>query len=280
MTVAAPQDDLAPIATLLRCPACQGTLALGDPITCNSCGAGYRREHGVACFAATEADSRQDLADWTEHWGGDNQALASQRFFSWYRQAVFARTVAHYAHKHFPASGVFLEAGCGTSETSIRIDTQAGRRVLVAMDIVPAAAAGAHPIMAVRLAGDAFRMPFATGSLDGIWNVGVMEHFLHDRIDAMVREFRRVLKPGGALIMLWPARTSIPQRMLRATEFFINLRRREAPFRFHPDEISQLRSRAEGRDVLRRNGFEPLEVSGEWRSLHAFKVVVGAVPAG
>lgn len=275
-----PANDLAPIAALLRCPACQGTLDLGDPIRCNTCGVQYRHEHGVACFTAADDEARQDLADWSHHWAGDNQALLSQRFFSWYRHAVFARTVAHYVHKHFPPSGVFLEAGCGTSETSTRIATHDGGRVLVAMDIVPAAAAGAHPIMAVRIAADAFRMPFATGSLDGIWNVGVMEHFPHDRIDAMVREFRRVLRPGGTLIMLWPARTSLPQRMLRVAEFFINLRRRGAPFRFHPDEISQLRSRAEGRHVLQRSGFEPLEVSGEWRSLHAFKVVVGRAPAG
>src|SRR3546814_6051263 len=95
----------------------------------------------------------------------------------------------------------------------------------------------------------------------------------------MLQEFRRVLRPGGGLVMVCPARTALPQRLLRVAEFFITLRRSGAPFRFHPDEISQLRSRAEGRDVLRRNGFEPAEVSGEWRSLHAFKVVVGRAPA-
>ena len=46
-------------------------------------------------------------------------------------------------------------------------------------------------------------------------------------------------------------------RILRVLEFFINLRRRGEKFRFHPDEISQLRSVAQGRAVLSRHRSKP-----------------------
>jgi hypothetical protein len=106
-----------------------------------------------------------------------------------------------------------------------------------------------------------------------------MEHFTHDRIDAMMREFRRVLRPGAPLLLLWPGTTSPPQRMLRIVEKVIHLRGKRPDFRFHPPEISQLRSVQQGRDVLTRNGFDTLEIDNGPRSLFAFKTLVGRRPA-
>jgi hypothetical protein len=54
------------------------------------------------------------------------------------------------------------------------------------------------------------------------------------------------------------------------------LRRSGELFRFHPDEISQLRSSQEGRSVLMRNGFRVLEIDFGFRSLMAFKTLIGA----
>ena len=130
--------------------------------------------------------------------------------------------------------------------------------------------------MDVRVCGDIFCLPFQSDAIDGIWNVGVMEHFTHDQIDAILREFRRVLKPGSRVVLLWPAKFSIPQRILRVCEWFINLRRGEADkFRFHPDEISQLRSPRQGREVLTRNGFRPVAIDIGLRTLMAFETLVG-----
>jgi len=54
------------------------------------------------------------------------------------------------------------------------------------------------------LLGDLLRLPLATGSLDGIWNVGVMEHFAPADMPAACQELLRVLKPGGKLCLFWP----------------------------------------------------------------------------
>lgn len=129
-----------------------------------------------------------------------------------------------------------------------------------------------------RLCGDIFALPFQRESLDGIWNVGVMEHFTHDRIDLIMREFHRVLRSGARIILFWPAVDSIPQKILRALERVINLRRSGREFKFHPDEISKLRSKQEGADILTRNGFRPVFIDYGLRTLMAFKTVVGEKP--
>ncbi len=265
-----------PLLDRLACPACHGRLAgVEGGLACAACGAAYRVVDGAADLRPASAESKKEFEDWSKHWAHGNQETFSQRFFSFYRKAVFARTVAWFIDRFFPAEGVFVEAGSGTAETSMRIDKRGGRRVLVAVDLFLPVVARCHPVMDVRVAGDCFRLPFADASLDGIWNVGVMEHFTHDLIDAMMREFHRVLRPGAPLLMLWPATDSLPQKGLRLVEKVINLRRAGDRFQFHPDEISKLRSSAEGRDVCARNGFEPVFVDWGLRSLMAFKTVVG-----
>ena len=268
-----------PVLDRLACPGCAtALLAVPGGVECPACGTRYPETHGVLDFRLPDAQAKPEFADWTAHWSGSNQGSAAQRFFSFYRRAVFARTVAWFIERYFPPAGVLVEAGSGTAETSMRISKRGGDRVLVAVDLVLPVVAASHPVMDVRLAADIFRLPFAAKSVDGIWNVGVMEHFTHDLIDAMLREFRRVLRPGAPLLLLWPATDSLPQKGLRAVEAVVNLGRAGTPFRFHPDEISKLRSSAEGRDVLRRNGLEPVAVDPGVRSLFAFKTVVGRRP--
>ena len=49
-------------------------------------------------------------------------------------------------------------------------------------------------------------LPFDANSFDGIYNLGVMEHFHKDEIMVIAREFQRVLKPGGRLLLLGASR--------------------------------------------------------------------------
>jgi SAM-dependent methyltransferase len=222
-----------------------------------------------------QAAARESQKAWSEHWSDDRQSSFSQRFFSFYRKAVFARTVRYFVGKYFPKQGRFLEAGSGTSETSLRIDKGNRDKTLVAVDIVPRVLRNCHPIMDHRVCGDIFRLPFQDSSIDGIWNVGVMEHFTHEQIDKIMRELHRVLKPGCRIVLLWPGADSIPQKMLRVVEKVINIKKKDETFRFHPPEISQLKSMKEGHQVLKRNGFECLHIDYGFRSLLAFKTVVG-----
>lgn len=218
---------------------------------------------------------QDDASVWLQHWSEKNQRSIWQRFFSFYRKAVFARTVRFFTDRYFPPSGILVEAGSGTSETSMRIDKHNGARTLVAVDIVRFVLEQCHPVMDAKLAGDIFRLPFKENSVDGIWNVGVMEHFTQEQIDQILGEFHRVLRPRAPMILLWPGTDSIPQQLLRIVEIGINMSHRQKRFRFHPDEISQLRSSREGCEVLARNGFHILDTDYGLRSLMAFKTLVG-----
>lgn len=222
----------------------------------------------------TATDGSVSQQAWTEHWSDGKQQTISQRFFSFYRKAVFARAVSYFFNRYFPEKGIFVEAGSGTAETSMRIDKCGGSRKLVAADIVQPVLKHCHPVMDSRVCGDIFSLPFADNSVDGIWNVGVMEHFTQEQIDKIMKEFYRVLKPEQRIILLIPGADSPPQKMLKVLEFFINARGKQKDFRFHPPEISQLKSKKQGREMLSRNGFRTLEINYGWRSLLAFRILI------
>ena len=264
---------LEPVLACVRCRA--GVVIIANKIRCEGCGAVYAITNGIPDLRPhTAADRAEDIA-WSAHWSAENQDSSAQRFFSFYRKAVFARAVAYFVKRYLPHEGVLVEAGSGTSETSILVDKRGGALRLVALDLIRPVLERCQPVMDVCICGDIFSLPFQDGSLDGIWNVGVMEHFTQSEIDLILQEFRRVLKPGGRIVLLWPATFSIPQRILRVLEWLINLRQGSAKFRFHPDEISQLRSAAQGRAILKRNGFTTVAIDLGVRTLMAFETLIG-----
>lgn len=272
------EDGFAEVLACLACPHCCGSLGRQEAgLCCGRCGREYRIEDGIVDLRLDPA--RAEAEDWKDHWAEARQNTAVQRFFSWYRKVVFSRTVRHYCERYFPPQGVFLEAGSGTSETSMRMDKLGGRRTLVALDIVPSVLKRCHPVMDVRLSGDIFHLPFADASLDGLWNVGVMEHFTHAEIDSILSEFRRVLKPRAPMVLFWPGADSVPQKLLAAVQRLVRICGRPG-FRFHPPEISRLRSLRQGRRILERNGFEVHDLGFGLRSLFAFKLLVGARSGG
>ncbi|OHA41238.1 MAG: hypothetical protein A3G59_02860 [Candidatus Taylorbacteria bacterium RIFCSPLOWO2_12_FULL_47_20] len=267
--------EMTPVQNILICPKCQRNLQpQKNALTCRLCNHRFETKNGVLDLRPQSYDKKSET-DWLRHWSGDSQQSFSQRFFSFYRKAVFARTVSYYFERFFPKRGVFVEAGSGTSESSERIDKKNGDRTLIAADIVLPILDHCHPIMDIKICCDIFRLPFADNSLNGIWNLGVMEHFIDSQIDAILREFRRVLAPGARVILFWPGTNSLPQKILRLLEKLINFRGKNRDFKFHPDEISQLKSAKQGYDILRRNGFEPKFVDYGFRSLMAFRTLVG-----
>jgi len=78
---------------------------------------------------------------------------------------------------------------------------------------------GKHdPVQFAR--GDAERLPYQTDSFDVIWSSGSIEYWPHPV--AALREFRRVVKPGGQVLVVGPnnPKSSIAQKVADAIMLF------------------------------------------------------------
>ena len=132
------------------------------------------------------------------------------------------------------------------------------------------------PVFNGLLQGDLFRLPFRDGTVAGLWNLGVMEHFPTEEGRALLREFARVLRPGGVALLFWPPEFGSSRLVLAPIEALRS--RAGAPFRFFPDEVNRLRSRAHGIAMLEGTGLEPVVLSLSARALFIHLVVVARKP--
>ena len=94
-----------------------------------------------------------------------------------------------------------LDAGCGTGWFSQAAE-QRGARV-VALDLGPRLLARvAQKCHAMRTAGSILELPFADDTFDLVISSEVLEHI--PDAGGAIREFHRVLKPGGVLLLTTP----------------------------------------------------------------------------
>lgn len=115
------------------------------------------------------------------------------------RQAL--RDVESLLGRPLRAGERVLDAGCGTGYLAAGLRRARPAVPVVGSDLSTgmlesARAAGAGPLVQA----DATRLPFATGSFDLVVARGVLHH-LPD-VPAALREWRRVLAPGGAVVLV------------------------------------------------------------------------------
>jgi 2-polyprenyl-3-methyl-5-hydroxy-6-metoxy-1,4-benzoquinol methylase len=126
------------------------------------------------------------------------------------RQAVLIECL----EKRDLAGGSWLDAGCGTGTLS-RLLAERGCRVLgvdAAIEMVEAAGRLSQgEDRSVQLKFEQVetiaRLPLANNSIDGVLCSSVLEYV--SDVDACLKEFARVLRPGGLLLVSVPNRHSI-----------------------------------------------------------------------
>ncbi len=213
-------------------------------------------------------------SEWDEHWAS---LQAGRSVFSLMAKAVrrfiFQPAVAWYGARFFPQSGIFVEMGCGSAYSSARLPKY--QRKLIGLDFSAKAldCAKNEGRMDALILADIFAVPCRANSLDGIWKLGVMEHFSELEIGDCLREFRRVLKPGGVVILFWPTEHNLSRWILGPLERIIS-RWKRSNFTFFPGEISRLRSKRQAQLFMESAGFRVDALDFNWRTAFIHMVIV------
>lgn len=161
--------------------------------------------------------------------------------------AAMLRRLERLFLAHVPQGGRVLDIGCGRSLfTEIRPHWPF---TIVAADVdLPLLRSRKAAFPAVRfVVGEALPLPFRDGCADAVFAGELIEHLTDPRRG--LREFQRVLRPGGSLILTTPNRLRLANLADGS----------ERPY--SPDHLSEL-SWDEARALLAETGFEILHATG------------------
>lgn len=125
---------------------------------------------------------------------------AAEEQMWWFRgmRRILKAWVARLPRRDF---GAVLEAGCGTGYMSSWLEAEYGWQ-MVPVDLAHEGLAFGGQMGVQRLTqANIAALPFAAGAFDAVLSLDVLVHFERGGELAALREFHRVLRPGGALIL-------------------------------------------------------------------------------
>jgi dolichol-phosphate mannosyltransferase len=186
-----------------------------------------------------------DPQNWDEYWNKSSctESKIYNIIASLYRNLVIKKRLNRYVTKTFNLGDNLLHAGCGSGQVDLDIQNLMN---ITAIDISKVALDRySRNIYKSRniTHGSIMNMPFENDYFEGIYNLGVMEHFSEDEIIRILSEFKRVLKINGKVLLFWPHKNASSVFVLRIAGYFLSKLNLKSTF--HPPEPSLIKSKKE-----------------------------------
>jgi len=221
-----------------------------------------------------------DPQGWDSYWNRKKKrsALVYEVVAAAYRNVVIKERLNTVIRREFPKGSKLLHAGCGSGQVDVDLHDHAE---ITAVDIsVPALElySKENPRAFAVKHASIFSLPFADASFDGAYNLGVVEHFEKDELRRILAELRRVIRPGGRLVVFWPHAYATSVAVLNSFHWVMNdVLKKDV--HLHPPEVSLVRSKREAAELLENCGFDLVSYTFGARDMYVQAVVVANVRA-
>jgi ubiquinone/menaquinone biosynthesis C-methylase UbiE len=211
------------------------------------------------------------MDEWDKYWSKKKNLLniIYDTVALFYRKYIIIRALNFFLYRNYSSDSVLLHAGCANGDLDVRVSR---KFKLLSLD-KSMAGLRINNTSGMRIQGDVFQMPVKNASLDGIYNLGLMEHFPEGRIIAMLKEFDRVLKERGRLIIFWPPEFGLSVNFLKVANVIIN-KIFKKNIKFHPDEITKIKSYRWVKSICERGNFKIMNYYFGPRDLFTYVVMV------
>jgi dolichol-phosphate mannosyltransferase len=217
-----------------------------------------------------------DASGWDAYWDKKSKAgsAAYDTVAAIYRNLFIKTHLTRTINKEFSQGVRLLHAGCGSGQVDANLHDHAR---ITAIDISDSALrryAIENPRAEAVKKADILNLPFADGTFDGAYNLGVVEHFEGDDLIRAISEMRRVTKKGGKLVFFWPHRMATSAMVLDSLHYVLNDVLHKG-VSLHPPEVTRVANEAHAREILEKAGVELASYSFGPQDLFIQAIVVG-----
>lgn len=190
-----------------------------------------------------------------------------------YRRLIIRPLVNHFLGHCFAHDALILHAGCGGGMVDIDVAQHMRVEALDISSKALAAYARNHTGACQLIHGSIFAIPRPAHHYDGLFNLGVMEHFPEEKIVPILLEFNRVLKLGKCIVLFWPPSYGLSVRVLKVVHHLLH-RFSEEKIQLHPLEPTLIVSKEQTVKWLEQSGFSLKVFYFGWRDLFTYQVIV------
>lgn len=225
-------------------------------------------------------ESQTDISDpqnWDEYWSrsGKKSSHAIYDVIAiFYRKFIISPSLTKFTKKYFKPEDIVLHAGCGSGQVDAEVRKYTK---VIPLDISLEALTlyrQSNPDTQEVLHGSIFDIPLEDSSVDGVYNLGVMEHFNVQEINLILKEFRRILKPNGVVLLFWPPKFGLSVMVLKGAHFVLNNVLKKN-IQLHPHEITHISSRRHAEQILSGAGLSMVDYSFGINDIFTHAIVVG-----
>ena len=215
----------------------------------------------------------KDEKDWDYYWANNKSKIIYDIIAFFYRIILIRPSLNYHIFKFFKKNSYILHAGCGGGQVDKFISD---KMKICAFDISRKALESykknnSSPYELIQ--GSVFKTEFEDNKFDGIYNLGVMEHFNLQDIEKILNEFNRILKDDGKIILFWPHKNGISVNFIKILKL-ISFKLFKLKLELHPEEITHVVSRKQIIKILEKSSFNLIYYHFGFRDLFTQSVVV------
>jgi len=220
------------------------------------------------------------MSEWDTYWLKENKIenkiydLMAVR----YRKYVIKPYLKKYLHSYFYKGDILLHAGCGSGQVE---DNDINNTfTIIGMDMSQNALKlyKSNHENHILICGDVSENGLKNESVDGIYNLGLIEHFTTEQIKLILLEFNRILKPNGTVLIFAPPEYGLTVIFFKIVDYILNsLLKKDIWFQPCPQsepEINRIQSRKWMENIVENTGFVITEFNFDCSDLYTHVAVV------
>ncbi len=214
------------------------------------------------------------MNEWDTYWAKKSNAhhMIYDQIAIRYRKYIIKPYLKKYIYKCFTPGSTLLHAGCGSGQVEDEI-TNYFTIIDMDMSINALEMYKNHHDDFNLVLGDILNTGFKNESLDGIYNLGVMEHFTKTDFKTALIEFNRILKPDGTVILFIPPEYGSTVIFFKIADYILNSWLKRHIY-FQPPEINRIQSEQWMQDMINGTGFQMKEFNFGITDLYTHVAVI------